>query len=363
MTIQKNKLLESLKLAMPGIETGNTVLQGSDSFVFHNGKIFSYNDSISVSVPIEQAGMIEEEIEGAVRAEEFFKIISKFPGEEISFVTSEGSWILKCGKAKATLTLQNFDYETRLKGIEPKENEWVEINDEFISAIGSCKMTSNKTPIAGIYVSGKEVFSSDGWQINSYIMDKCKMPCFWISDNSVNEIIKLRKLNGVQSQGSWIHFKSEEGIIFSIKTLQSESYPINKIKSMIDVNNPKDDDLHGTFPKELFNAIDRAVSFSIDISEKSAVRLVISKDKIEVSSERSSGKYSEKVSWDTPMEDDFEPITVYVDSIMMQFVGQRSLEFYLIKGPKKNGKVIPRLLFVTENSIHLMSTLDSGTEE
>ena len=36
MTLERKVLLESLKLAMPGIESGNVVLQGSDSFVFPN---------------------------------------------------------------------------------------------------------------------------------------------------------------------------------------------------------------------------------------------------------------------------------------------------------------------------------------
>lgn len=361
MTIQKSKLLESLKLAMPGIETGSAVLQGADSFVFHNGKIFSYNDSISVSVPLEQAGMIEEEVEGVVRAEEFFKIISKLPSDEISFVMSDGSWILKCGKAKATLTLQNFDYENRLSGIEPKD-DWIDITDEFISGLGVCRMSNNKTPLSGIYISGNTVISTDGMQINKYEFKNCDIPTIWISDNCVNELIKLRNLIKMQVNGSWVHFQSEDGTIFSIKTLSTDKFPIEKIIPIIDTANPKKDDLHATFPKELFNAIDRAVSFSIDISERTAVRLIISKEKIEVSSERSAGKYNEKVSWDCEINGDFEPITVYVDTVMMEFAGQRSLEFYLMKGPLKNGKVIPRLLFVTENSLHLMSTLDSGDE-
>ena len=85
MTVQKKQLVESLKLAMPGIESGNVVLQGSDTFIFHNGKSFTYNDSMAVSIPIEQTGLVEEDIEGAVKADEFFKVVSKLPQDEISF--------------------------------------------------------------------------------------------------------------------------------------------------------------------------------------------------------------------------------------------------------------------------------------
>lgn len=363
MIIQKKELVESLKMCMPGIETGSNTIQGADSFIFHNGKIFTYNDNISVTVPVNQDGLLEEGIEGCVKAEEFFKIISKFPSDEIKFtVTEKGTWLLKCGKAKAEMTLLDFDFESRINSITPEEN-WTDLNEDFIQGIGFCKMSANKTQVSGIYFSGKDIISTDGNQMNSYTLKEVELPAFWISDNSANELLKLKNLIGMQLQGPWAHFKAEDGTIFSIKTLQSQNYPFERIKNVIDVSDPAKATLHARFPKELFNAIDRAVSFSIDISEHSAVRLVIAKDKIEVSSERSSGKYSEKISWEEDIDSDFEPFTVYVDAGMMEFVAQRTVEFYLLKGPVRNGKTLPRLLFVTESSKHLLSTLDKKDEE
>ena len=86
-------------------------------------------------------------------------------------------------------------------------------------------------------------------------------------------------------------------------------------------------------------------------------------ERIEVSSERSSGKYVERVTWEEKIDSDFEPFTVYVDAGMMEFVAQRTVEFYLLKGPVCNGKTLPRLLFVTDSSKHLLSTLDKREEE
>lgn len=351
MTIQKKLLLDALKSVMPGIETGNAVLQGADSFVFHNGKIFSYNDSISVAVPISNAGLIEESVEGAVKANEFFTIISKFPGEEISFVVTENdTWILKCGKAKAEIVLQAFDYETRLKGIAPSD-EWIKIDDTLIAGLGSCKMASNKTPLSGIIVSGKDVVSTDGWQINRFKIKK-ELPKFWISDNSVGELLKIKKINEIQVQNNWVHFKSENGTIFSIKTLDSSKYKLDKILNVIDTTKYSDKDFHATFPAELFNAIDRAVSLGMDISGHTSVCLNLSPKNIEVTTERATGKYSEKVAWDTDVGD-FENLSIYVDTTMMTFMAQRSLEFYILKGEEDEA---PRLLFVTDSSVHLLST-------
>ena len=364
MTIQKKQLVESLNACMPGIETGSAVLQGADSFVFYNGKIFSYNDIVSVAVPITNEDLLQEGIQGCVKAEEFFKVVSKFPSDEIKFtVTENGTWLLKCGKAKAEMTLMNFDFETRLKNIAPQEDGWVDLPEDFAFGLGVCKMGTNKTLLAGVYVSGKDIVSTDGNHINCYEMKDAELPVFWISDNSANELLKLNKLVAMQLQGNWIHFKAENETIFSIKTLQAEGFPYDKVKNIMDTSDVSKSMLHAKFPKGLFSAIDRAVSFSIDISDHSAVRLVISKDKIEVSSERSAGKYNEKVDWEEAIESDFEPFTVYVDASMMQFVGQRTVEFYLLRGPVRNGKTLPRLLFVTQSSKHLTSTLDAGTEE
>lgn len=364
MIVQKKELVKCLQMAMPGIESGSAVLQGADCFVFYDGKIFTYNDSISVTVPISSEGLLEEGIEGCVKAEEFFKTVSKLPGDEIKFsVTEKNTWLLKCGKAKLEMTLLDFDYAARLKNIAPKENKWVDLTEDFISGVSICKMAANKTQLSGVYIEGHDIISTDGNQMNFYMLKDIELPKFWISDSSASELIKLNKLVAVQLQDTWVHFKAEDGTLFSIKTLQTSGFPYEKIKTIIDTSDTKKAILHAKFPKEMFSAIDRAVSFSMNISECLAVRLGISKEKIVVSSERNTGKYNEKVSWEEEISEDFEPFTVYVDAQMMQFMAQRTVEFYLIKGPVRNGKSLPRLLFVTESSKHLLATLDAAVSE
>lgn len=361
MTISRKILLDSLKKAMPGIEAGNPHVQGADSFIFHDGKIFTYNDSIAVSIPLEIEGLVDEGIEGAIHADEFFKILSKFSGDEINFVVTEnGSWFLKCGKAKFEMTLMNFDFSERLEGVSPDSKNWKELPEDFIEGIGTCKMLKNGTPMSGIYFEGKDVVSTDGFQINHCSL-KSELPKFWISDNSANELLKFSNLKEIQPQGNWIHFKAEDGSIFSVKTLDANKFPMEKLMKLMDTSKPKEDDLNATFPEELFNAIDRADVFAMNINDHSAIRLVLSPEKIEVSAERSSGKYSEKVDWGEGFKANFEPISMYVDPEMMSFVSKRSLKFYLSKVTSKNGKIIPRFMFVSDNSQHLMTTF-SGKE-
>ncbi len=354
MILSKKDLLEKLKKAMPGIEAGNVVLQGADSFIFDNGYIYSYNDSIAVVIPFKGS----EEMKGAVKAKELYQTISKMPQDEITLAVNEKSWMIKCGKAKAEFTLQSFDYKSRLDGIAP-DGEWIDLDDSFITALGVCKMAVNKTSLAGIYFNNDVVLSTDGFQINQFRFDKLKFPKFWISDNSATELLKFSTFKKIQVNGNWVHFGFEDGTIFSVKTLMVDKFPETKILTVMGANKENENTFHATFPKALFPAIDRAVEFGIEIEGHNSVRLIIDPKYIEVSAERSSGKYNEKVQWENTMPE-FEPLTVYVDSQMMQFMAKRTLDFYILYRKTKKGVDEPTLLFVSNNSRHLVTTLTKG---
>lgn len=351
MIIQKNQLLESLKVCMSAVKS-NSNIQGADCFIFHKGRVYCYSDSIAVSTPIKQNDLIED-LEGCVKADEFFKIINKLSDQEIKFnTTEEGNWFLKSGKSKIEMSLIDLDVKSILRAVNPKD-DWIDIPEDFIYGIGLCKMSSNKTQVAGIYFSEDQIVSTDGNQMNCYKFENVELPTFWISDNSINELLKLKNIRCLQVQKSWVHFKTEDDVIFSVKTLQSDLYPYEKLNSILNSSDIADATIHANLPKVLFEAIDRAVSFSIDIAKRPAVRLSISKDKINVSSERSSGKFVEKVAWDEQIENDFDPFVIYVDSAMIQSISQKTTEFYFLKDTE-------RLLFVTEKSKHILSTLDEN---
>jgi hypothetical protein len=44
MQIVKSEFLSAMKKAMPGVESSNNILQGVDTYIFHNGHIYTYND-------------------------------------------------------------------------------------------------------------------------------------------------------------------------------------------------------------------------------------------------------------------------------------------------------------------------------
>jgi hypothetical protein len=352
MNVKRSELLKALKQCLPGIENGNSVLEGADLFVFSKGFVYSYNDAISVSVPVKSEGLLEEEIEGAVRAEEFYGIVNKFTGDLIEFVVANDKWILRSGKAKAELTLMNGDFSERLETIAPDKKKWIEISPEFTQGLGICRMSNNKNTISGLYITPKDIVSSDGFQINYFKYNGADFDNFWISDDSANELLKVGVLTHIQLKGTWAHFRTKDNSTFSVKTLQAEKWPYEKILSVLDTHKKTKESVSATFPKELFDAIDRASSFYLSISDSKAVRLSISPKRILVSAERVAGKYEEKVLWNGESPQ-FTPFELYVDTGMILFVARRSMSFYIHEIENS----APRMIFTTENSIHLMATL------
>jgi len=352
MNVKRAELLKALKHCLPGIESGTAVLEGADLFVFKGGFVHSYNDLISVSVPVKADGLLEEEIDGAVRAEEFFSIISKFTGDLIAFEPDKDKWILKSGRAKVELTLMAGDFSDRLNNIAPDKKKWLPISTEFAQGMGICRMVNNKNAISGFYVTSKDIMSSDGYQVNRFTYQGPDIEPFWISDASGAELLKVGALNSIQIKGTWAHFKAADGTVFSVKTLQAEKWPYEKLSTVLDSHKKVKGGLSAVFPKELFEAINRAASFFMDISDTKAVRLGISPKGIKVSAERAAGKFTETVDWKEAIPT-FEPFELYVDTTMMLFAARRSLAFYIHEGSSG----APRMVFTTQNSLHLMSTL------
>jgi len=358
MNVKRTELLKALKQCLPGIENGNKILEGADLFVFNKGFVYSYNDVISVSVPVKSEGLLEEGIDGAVRAEEFYGIINKFNGDLIEFTVEKEKWILKSGKAKAELILMSGDFTERFENIKPDKKQWLEIPPEFTQGLGICKMSNNNKQISGLYITSIDITSSDGFQVNHYKYSGPEFDNFWISDDSASELLKVGVLTHLQLKGTWAHFKTADNTTFSVKTLQAEKWPYKKIVDLLESHKKTSKSIAATFPKELFEAIDRASSFYLDISDSKAVRLSISPKRILVSAERVAGKYEEKVAW-TEECPQFDPFELYVDTQMILFAARRSMSFYIFE---REGTT-PRMIFITDKSIHLMATLQKEEEK
>ena len=350
MRFNKKTLMEDLKACLPGIESGSSVLEGADSFIFHEGKVYSYNATVSVMVPLRNVDLVSEGLEGSVRADEFFTLISKLPQDEFELTSSDDSmWHIRCGKMKADLALRKFDYLARINLLSFND-EWEDISNEFLEGMKICKMMQNKTPLSGMYFNDKYIVSTDSYQINRYELKKISLPIFWLSDKCCDVLLNVRDVKKIQVTDKWVHVMSANNSIFSVKPLQVSRYPYDKISKLLDLDLDSMD-VKGKYPVAVFEAIDRAVTFGIESDNGPVVRLTLSKDNIEVSSEKACGKYEEIVEWSDSVGD-FDPITIFVDSSMLNFSLNTTARFYI----DKVNDMLPRLVFATDSSVHMFST-------
>lgn len=353
MNVSKKDLLVALQKALPGVEIGNTILEGADTFAFHNGFIHSYNDNISVSVPFSSEG--KEELSGAVKAKDFYDLINRFSEDEIKIISKENLWILKSGAAKAEFSLMENSVVERIQKLLPQKKKVQKLPERFLNGLSFCFIPCvPEKGIAGIYVQDKIMVSTDKTRIDWFELDS-SMETFWMSNSSAKELIKLSEVVFYWMSDSWIHFQSEDGVIFSCKKLNSSQYPFSKIQKIKEENQKEEQDKEAQLPKKLLDAINRASVMAEEIESWRTVQITFDSEGVEVYAERPLGKYTERVEWESPV--DFpESLIINADYSMIQFGMKSSRQFYIkkiIRGEQESFRII----FVVDNGVQIVGTI------
>lgn len=354
MVISRQDFLNSLAKALPGIEKNNSVLAGADTFVFSGGFVHTYNDNMSVSSILSGEA---KGLEGAVQAKDFYDLVNRFTESEIKIIEKDGKWILKCGNARVELTLLSTIAIDYVKKIHPQNIEWRKIPTKFFDCLKLSLFSGNKSPLSGIFIKNNIVVSTDEMRINWLSLDDDFGCSFWISDNAALEIMKITDLTQMVVADSWVHFLSADGTMLSCKKLQHGKYPIAKIEELISTVKKDASCISANLPKSLADAVNRAAALSINIESFSAVKLTFSNDGITVFSERPSGKYVEKVMWDSEIKKDFEDVFIYADYAMIEHGIRRSKSFYLNQS-RVDEKMVTKIVFENDVGIQMIGTFD-----
>ena len=354
MKVSKALLLEALKKCMPGVDNGNALLEGADAVVMEDGWIHSFNDSISISVPVpELAGLI-----GAVRAKEFYTVISKLSAVEIDITSGEKSLTISGGKANIEMTLLENSMKGRIKAVLEAVDTWEALPEDFKDALEACKFSCNTSGMAGIFVADGIMSATDEKRVNQWVM-KGEMGRFWITDPSAGELMKFKGLSEYALSSSWLHIKTDTGLFFSCKRLADDRWPLAAVNRILAAHEVEEGDLSNTMPLGVLSAVERAAALYTDVNGFKAVQLSFSADKIEISSKHAAGKYHESVEWDQGFAKKFPPFKVFVEPSLVQYAFSRAATFY-IKTITSGTKNSTRLVFTSDSFKHVMSTIDEG---
>lgn len=346
MNISKSDLVSALKKAMPGVETGNALLEGADTFIFSNNFVFTYNDAIAVRAPL------SGDLTGALKAKELFGIVNKIQSETLTIIPGDKSWQIIAGDIEAELNTVEAGVFAKLADIV--ESEWEKTPADFIDGVNECKFSSNKSALSGIFVKDVFIYATDEVRVNRYKMDGV-MKQFWISDPSAGELLKLGGVTDYQITNSWVNFKTADNTILSIKRLADGKFPAEKIHAVAEQHVATPTDIVATIPAALQDAVDRASALSMSVDSHDSVKISFSPAEMVVSSARSTGKYKETVKWAEAPGEKFPTADVYVDLSMVTYGMKRSRSLF-IREVEKNGKINRRLVFFSDKVIHIVNT-------
>ncbi len=293
MKINRAELLNALEKVRPGLAT-KEVIEQSTSFAFMGDRVVTYNDEISVSHPVK--GL---DVTGAVKAQTLYGYLNKVKQDDIDVVLEENQVIIKAGRAKAGLVLE---HEVVLPVEEiGKIGKWHPLPEEAIKALQfcypCCSKDMSRAVLSCVHVTPELIESSDSYQIAVFHLSK-KLPItpFLLPAAAARALVQY-KVKEISVGDSWVHFRTEDGTIFSSRVFSGEFPDTSQYM------NPTGKEF--TFPKNMKDILQRADVFAqakaIAGSEPTVI-ISLSKGKLHASVESDSGWFKEvaKAGYDGP---------------------------------------------------------------
>lgn len=287
MKVNKKKLQEALEIVKPGVSNNENIEQAT-SFAFIKGKVLTYNDSISISHPLEGI-----EFEGAVVADKLYALLGKIKKDDVDISIEGNELLITSGRSKAGLTLSS---EIKLPQQELGE-KWCSLPDHFNKhikfAMSSCGKDMSRPILTCVHITKEGVVeSSDGYRLSRCeIGSKMPVKSFLLPATSANEVSKLNPIMISEGNG-WVHFETKEGTVISCRIFDGKYPDISKVILM-------ENELQITLPKTTQEVLDRANVFakrSSMLEETVTITLEDNKLKMRANADGGEGWFEETIN-------------------------------------------------------------------
>lgn len=320
--LTKSNLYRALDIVTPGLDKTGYIDQ-STSFIFKDGFVITFNNEISVKHPI--FGL---KTEGAVKADELYKLLSKIKSEDITISEGDKELLVTSGNTQAGIRMDH-KILLPLDAIED-EGEWHDLPEDFPYylnyAMSSCgndhKLESVLTNV-NITREG-HVIGSDGRKImNCNLGVEMPVDDFLISSNAAKHVSEMGP-NHISLGNNWVHFKSDNGTEMSCRVLNAK-YP--------DVKRITVEGISVELPENMKDILARTSIFSKRSSNyEESIEVTLEKNKLIVYAESEDGswiKETEKTNYDD------QPITFSIAPYLFKDIMKETNEFVLGKNALK----------------------------
>jgi DNA polymerase III sliding clamp (beta) subunit (PCNA family) len=224
MQIQRQPFTNKLTAVRPGLDK-KEIFEQTTHFIFTGKAITTYNDQICISIPF------ESDFKCSVKAMDLYRIVQGLETDLLDLSLKNEKLVLQSTKTKASLSTI-VDPEQTVEGLSETlrndclQKEWQKLPEEFLEAINLCIFSAStdatKGALTGLLLQGNNVFSSDHKRCSWFHMgEPIVSDPFIIEANHVKELVKF-PIDRYQLHENWVHFGTEEGVMFSCRRLLGE---------------------------------------------------------------------------------------------------------------------------------------------
>lgn len=286
MEISKSQLQTALEIVKPGL-ANKELIEQSTSFAFIGDRVVTYNDDISISHPIE--GL---ELTGAVKAEKLYLLLGKLKEDKITIDIEGSEILLKSGRAKAGLTLQQ-EIKLPLEEEIAYKEKWKTLPKAFLDgvdfAIGSCSKDMSRPVLTCVHVVQEGfVESSDSLRIMKFALgDEMPIESFLLPASAALTMTKLKPTKIAKGRG-WIHFKTEADTILSCRIFEDKFPDTSPFLKTTGISI--------TLPDTISAVLERASIFAKrDHMLDESVQITLEPKRLKIRGEADSGWFEESI--------------------------------------------------------------------
>lgn len=221
MKVETKKLVSVLEALKPAIAKAQIVEQASH-YIFTGNNVVTYNDRLCISYPF------SSEYTFSVEGEDLLKTMRTVKETECEIEVTENSIRVKSPTVDAELSTVVGDRaaESMIEGIRLDSLAWSPLPKDFARNLTLCSFSASDDAthrnLTGVHVAGNFMESSDDLRITEVVFDG-EVPEVLIPKKACEEIGKYSPVEYCIDE-SWIHFRNDEGLIFSSRVI-NETFP------------------------------------------------------------------------------------------------------------------------------------------
>lgn len=314
MKVKREELLTALQFAKLGTSLRGEMLEQSNSFVFVDGNVVTFNDEIKTTSHSPLG-----DIEAAVIADDLLRLLEKLPDEEIEVGIKKGKkgheLSIKGKKRRAGVTC--FAEITLPYDEIPKPEKWSKLGE------GVVEMLQHASHICGnnitdelttyVHVTPDYIEASDNRRLLRADMEtgfpeECLLPAKSL------KVISSVDIRRVSVGEGWVHFRASNKGIISIRCSHQKYH-----KDMDKVLNMGDNPQAISFPANLAELVGRA-AVMLDTEGGGYIQVELDDGQLTLSSQRDTGWYAE----DKRVKYSGTPLSFYIKPTFLQQLLERT---------------------------------------